>query len=317
MRFLLHRRWVGPRRARGSMLAFGVALALAGTALAQQPEPGITVRDAGDATYQGIYDHPITLMAGHWQGKPYEPGGFSRPTVSLIEPLFRLGDLNSDGVQDAVVGLDETGGGTGHFLYLAVLERRGNDLVNVASRWIEDRVPVRSLAIDHGRIVLRSLQEGPGDAACCKTMKVRQVFALQGGELAEVSREELGPVSAKDLEGTRWVLASLEDGAKALSSPAVTLEVDGGHIYGSAGCNRYQGTLANPERTDLKVGALMTTRMSCDPLAMGQEDAYLARLALVVGFSYDAGRLALVYGNDAMVGRLTFRDEGAKAAGQP
>lgn len=314
MRFLLVQPGLVGMRAVMTTVGLVLALGFAGSAAAQQ-QPGITARDADDATYQGIYDDPITLMAGYWQGKPYEPGGFARPTVTLIEPLFRLGDLNGDGVQDAVVGLEETGGGTGHFLYLAVLERRGAELVNVASRWIEDRVPVRSLVIDQGRIVLRSLQEGPGDAACCKTMKVRQVFALKGGELAELSREELGQASTRDLEGTRWVLASLEDGATALASPTVTLTVEGGRIFGWAGCNRYQGTLANPERTDLKVDDLMTTRMRCDPLVLGQEDAYLARLALVVGFSYDAGRLSLVYGNDSLVGRLTYRDGGGRPAG--
>ncbi len=293
------------------------ALVLLGTIATAQPAPGITVTDAGDATYQGIYDQPITLMAGHWEGKPYEPGGFTRPIVTLIAPLLRLGDLNGDGVEDAVVGLEETGGGTGHFLYLAVLMDRGGEIVNVATRWIEDRVPVRSLEIVDGRIVLRSLQEGPGDAACCKTMKVRQVFELQGGDLAELSREELGQVSSADLEGTRWVLESLTGGDPALPEPTVTLAVEGERILGSAGCNRYQGAFLNPDRTNLQVGPLMSTRMACDPLVLAQEDEYLAKLGAVDSFTFVAGRLGLVYGVDGVIGTLLFRDDGPPTTDGP
>lgn len=95
------------------------------------------------------------------------------------------------------------------------LGERDGELVNVATKWIEDRVRVRSLEIVDGRIVLHSLQEGPGDAACCKTMKVRQEFALRGGELVEVARGDQGQVSAKDIEGVRRVLVVLQGGAGA------------------------------------------------------------------------------------------------------
>ena len=306
------------RAARNLVAVLGLALGLVGaTATAQQLERQRILRDAGDATYRGIYDQPITLMAGHWEGEPYLPGDFARPAITLLVPLLRLGDVTGDGNEDVVVGLEESGGGTGHFLYLAVLERRDGRLVNVATRWIEDRVPVRSLQIVDGRIVLRSLQEGPGDAACCKTLKVRQVFEVQGGELVELSREELGQVSVADLEGTRWVLEALGDGATALPAPAVTLSVADGRVTGTAGCNRYQASLANPERTDLEVGALMTTRKRCEPLVMAQEDGYVARLSSVVSFSFDAGRLALVYGTDAGARSLTFRDDGPAAASVP
>ena len=56
-------------------------------------------------------------MAGTWEGQPYEPGGFTWPIVTLLEPATCPGDLDGDGSRDTVVGLKETGGGAGHFLY--------------------------------------------------------------------------------------------------------------------------------------------------------------------------------------------------------
>lgn len=99
-----------------------------------------------------------------------------------------------------------------------------------------------------------------------------------------------------------------------LPKPAVTLVIEGYRVFGEAGCNRYQATFENPERTDPKIGPVLTTRRTCDPLVQVQGDEFLARLLATTSFTFVAGRLGLFYGVDGVVGTLALRNDGPVTA---
>lgn len=300
----------GARAARAAVLALALALAAGSHA---QDVRDVTPLDVANGTYRGVLDDPVTLVAGRWEGAPFEPGGFAREIVTVAEPLTRFADLDGDGHTDALVALLESGGGTGHFLYLAALMARPGGPENVTTLWIGDRIPVRSLAVDASRITLQTLQEGPGDAACCKGQKIRQVFELQGGSLVQTDRRDQGRISVRDLEGRRWVLVALDDTTPALPSPTFTLRVQDGRFEGDSGCNDVTASFTATDGWRLQVAPPFATRNACAPLVRAQEEAVLARLPGVSQFTFVNGRLGLFYVVGDVRGTLLFRDASADA----
>jgi hypothetical protein len=152
--------------------------------------PPLTVEALKNAQYQGIYDQPVTLTDGQYEGPPFVEGGASRPTVTFIEP-YALGDLDGDGAADAAVLLVENSGGSGSFVYLAAVLDRGGSPDNVATALLGDRLQPQSLAITKGRIDLQVIGFGPNDPLCCPTQQEEQTYALQDGQLVQTSSQIL------------------------------------------------------------------------------------------------------------------------------
>jgi LysM repeat protein len=145
----------------------------------------LTLEALRNATYQGIYNEPVQLTGGKYEGKPFVEGGASRPTVTFVDPFNALGDLNGDGLEDAAVVLAENSGGSGVFLYLeAVVDQNGTP-ANVATQLLGDRVEIKSIAIDGGEIVIDMVTQGPNDPFCCPSMEATLMYRLEGDRLVE------------------------------------------------------------------------------------------------------------------------------------
>lgn len=148
-------------------------------------EAGVISLDAlRNATYGGIYDDPITLTNGLYEGEPEGADDPAHPTVEIIDGAELTGDLDGDGADDAVVFLLERGGGSGAFTYVAAQLNRAGQPVDAGAVRIEDRIGVRAAAIEAGQVVLDLILQGPGDVACCGTHKARKTYALQEGQLS-------------------------------------------------------------------------------------------------------------------------------------
>ncbi len=145
----------------------------------------LTLAALGNGIYQGIYDEPVQLTNGKYEGEPFVPGGASRPTVMFLDPFNAFGDLNGDGIGDAAVTLAENSGGSGVFIYLAAVVDQGGMPVNVATQLLGDRVNIKSMTIDGGEILITMLIQGPDDPFCCPSLEVTRRFRLQGDQLIE------------------------------------------------------------------------------------------------------------------------------------
>jgi heat shock protein HslJ len=279
----------------------------------------IPVEALKNATYSGVYDEPITLSDGLYEGEPFAEGDPARPSVEYIDGVELSGDLDGDGFDDAVVFLLERGGGSGAFTYVAAQLNRDGQPVDAGAVRIEDRIGVRSAAIEEGQVVLDIITQGPGDVACCGTHKAQKTYALQDGRLSETTPAggELVQLSAADLDGTSWTLVALNDDQPALAGAEVTLSVQDGQVTGFGGCNSYSAgfSLGEDNPFVMTIGPLTATEKSCSEPAGSQESAYLAALGSVAHWGYDFGRLALYYaGGQELESRLVFAPQPAPGA---
>jgi heat shock protein HslJ len=264
-----------------------------------------------NATYGGIYEKPVTLKEGVYEGKPFAPNDPSRPTVTYIDGAELQGDLDGDGVDDAVVFLLDRAGGTGAFTWVAAQLNRAGKPVDAGAVMVEDRIGVRSAAIENGQVVLDIITQGPGDVACCGTHKARKTYALQGGRLVETTTAggDLVKVSAADLNGTSWNLLELKEGQPVTGDAQTTISFQGGRVTGSGGCNSYTGSFSldgvNPFA--MTTGPVVAAQKACPEPILSQEAAYFAALQNVSQWGYVFGRLALYYGDgQGKLGRLLF-----------
>jgi heat shock protein HslJ len=236
----------------------------------------------GKLSYSGIFpDQAITFTDGYYY---YSEGGSGKPYVRLISPLIRTGDINQDGVEDAVFLLEDNSEGSADFTLLgAVLNVWANpkpvDVVQV-----EDRIAVKSFSLDGPRVIVEFIGHGQGDVDCCPTLNVRQVFEFKDGRMTQASREELSKASAADLYGTSWRLVDLNgDQEPVLPNSEITLNIEEGQVNGFAGCNHYNGSVTVNQEfpNELTVGPISATQKVCgDPISK-QESTYLTRLGTV------------------------------------
>ena len=267
---------------------------------AQQTGPP-SLDEIANANIHGVYEEPIQLQGGKYEGEPFEPQGASFPRVGLIEESLLTGDLDGDQEAEAVVMLWESSGGSGTFTYLAVMDRDAGDVVNAATAGVGDRVQLRDARISGDRVELDVVQAGPEDAACCPGELATLAWSFDGGTLTPVeSAEETARLSVTALAGPEWLLTDFARAEPAPTEPEVTIEFDEGRIAGGSGCNRFMGPLTEGEMPgDLTVGLLAGTMMMCPPEVMEIEGRFRRQLGSVVKYGFLNRQLALTYETDA------------------
>ena len=139
--------------------------------------------ELANARYHGLKGvaGPVQLVDGRWEGDPFVPGGASRPSVSMVPDFRRTGDLDGDGVPEAVVVLVQSSGGSGSFKYIAAVTRRNGEIRNLATHGLGDRVTIHGADIQDGVLRLNVLRAGEGDAMCCPTAAAGHAFTLRDG----------------------------------------------------------------------------------------------------------------------------------------
>jgi len=303
----------GPRDGREDSQASAVDQGAAAPAaepvtptVSAQPAP--SWQEAADAAYTGVFDGPVRLRDGTWQGEPYAEGGASAPRAGLADGFLLSGDLDGDAAGESVVLLWSSMGGSGTFDYLAVLDRDASGAVlNRATVPLGDRVKIRSAALEDGRVTVETVQAGPEDAACCPGQKMRRTFTLEGNSMTETSTEDIGRLSLSDLDG-EWKLVRFGADGVVPEDVEITLQFADGAIAGRAACNRYTGSVAAGDVPgDLSLsGPMAMTRMMCQPPLMEWEQRYAQALEGLARYSFVAGNLVLSWRDENGAGSLFF-----------
>jgi heat shock protein HslJ len=284
------------------------ALRTAGAASARGLPP--SVEELKNMAYAGIDERlgPVTLENGRWTGEPIAVGAASRPVVELAGDFRLVGDLDGDGLEEAVVVLTYRPGGTGALSFLAVVTRENGTLRNVATTGLGDRVQIRLARIEDKRLIVSAVRAGEHDAACCPGELVESQWTLGDGRLNALGSARTGRLSLATLSGTVWVLRAWDIPEPAGSEPVVTLAYDAGHFAGTSGCNRYvAGVTAGDVPGQVSVGPLAGTRMACPEPQSTVESRFLEQLGGARTFGFMLGRLAISYARgDGSRGTMLF-----------
>jgi heat shock protein HslJ len=264
-----------------------------------------TFSEAANAQYRGIYSEPVRLDKGRYEGEPFVEGGAARPLIVLIDEFIERGDLDGDGIEEAAVLLMESSGGSGSFLYLAVLSRAGEGLESIGTFLLGDRVQVRSVHIEREEVILSLVQHGKKDPLCCPTYNARKVLAFVDGILAEVSSEVPGRISITDFSGAEWILEQIGNEAVP-ESPEITLTCKGGKVSGFGGCNEYFANINEESPGAISIGIIGRTKKGCRREIMDLEDRYLGILRGAVRYGFLAGKLMVTCSDGEKVETLLF-----------
>jgi heat shock protein HslJ len=280
----------------------------AGSALAADSSPP-TLAEVESATYHGLEeDSVVTLAKGHWEGAPFVEGGAVRPHVNLVRDFLVTGDLDADGAAEGVVFLAHGLGGSGEFLYVAVLDRRSSGVVNVATEKLGDQLQVRAASVVKGRLLLDVVEVGDQDPRCCPGEWVTRAYTLGSKGLHEVlPRAKARRLTPQALGGGAWTLRAWDLGEPLADSVDVTLALNGNVLEGDAGCNRYavpykSGDLAG----EIRLGPVAGTRIACPEPANSVESRYLDLLGRARKFSFVAGALYLTWERAGAYGTMIF-----------
>ena len=191
-------------RALGSA---ALALLVAGCATVGAP----TLVELRNGTIHGIGEGPITLRDGAWEGEPFQPGGASRPRVTLWDQPIAVGNLDARSGDEVAAILSASTGGSANLVYVAVFGRRDDGRPTPAvAALVGDRVKVHAMSIAERQVTLDIVEAGPGDPACCPSRLARKSYILQGAALVPVASTAGGNVSLTELAGTEWTLSSLD-----------------------------------------------------------------------------------------------------------
>ncbi len=235
----------------------------------------------------------VSLKDGKWTGESTD--GFSRPHVELAYDYLALGDIDRDGVDEALVVINENGGGSGQFRSLVLYDRMDDRVAEAAAIPIGDRVQVKSIRIAPGYLTAEIVrQTGP---LCCPDEVVRLRFPYAGGHFGEVSETTiLGKLSPAILSGSSWT-----------PEANVSLTYQAGIFRGNAGCNNFTAPVTQLESNGVfAVGPITTTRRACSESRMLAEAAFLKRLQSSNQMWFSPDHLHFLYTVPGEGGRLDF-----------
>ena len=278
-----------PCRAVRLSCAFAAALGVA----AGDARAGLTVDQVRNAAIAGVYDRTVTLSEGRFEGPPFVEGGASRPTLTLVRDLIALGNLDGAAGDEAAVLLAENSGGSGEMVYLSVVALRGGTPESVATVALGDRTKIVSFGVSGADILLRVVEGGPGDPACCPTRVARKAYGLEGGELRLERSEVEGTLSLALVTGSEWTAVEIDGEPIPDGARRPTAVVTGDRIAGFGGCNRYAASIRETSPGSIALGPAAATKMACAEPQMRLEDRFLASLGAATRYSFLAGRLAL------------------------
>lgn len=141
-------------------------------------KPVLTVEQLRNATISILGSdqmmHSITLNNG-----AYETGNDrSQPGYVMVNvgEIFAFGDINGDGLEDAVMLISENYGGSGEFVSIVVMLNQDGQPVYITRATIEDRPLMKTLTIKNGEISLDAIVHGAGDPMCCASQPSTRTY---------------------------------------------------------------------------------------------------------------------------------------------
>lgn len=263
----------------------------------------------------------VALLEGGVYTESIAPDSASIIEIRLLPAPVAYGTLDEQ--DSAAVLLAESGGGSGTFIVLAVVQAPEGTPVNVANAPLGDRVQVQTLTIADNQITVEMLAQGPDDPMCCPSQQTTQVYELQGDTLALVDETTGGAEGSAEgsgesaLAGTTWVWSQTQMNDDTLKTPAMegafTLTFgEDGTAGATTDCNTYSGSYTE-DGGSLAIDLPAATLMACPDGS--QEQEFIADVTSINGYIItDEGDLALLLPFDS--GSMIFTPGTGEATGE-
>lgn len=147
--------------------------AIATSAPKLDPSIPLTVEKLKNAEYYFMAKGPIKLVNGKYE----DPATKRTYTMSDV---VTYGDINKDGVKDAVTVLKVTIPNQGDFSYLVALANEGGNPKNISSEFIGPQIVPKTLKVNPDSSIEAVMdQYQAGDPACCPSLKITRVYRLK------------------------------------------------------------------------------------------------------------------------------------------
>jgi heat shock protein HslJ len=250
------------------------------------------------ATVTGVFEAPVTLVSGLYEGPPAEAGAASKPTLKLWDSTIQFVDVDGVPPEEGVALLTAGEGGTGTYSHLGVFSVRDGKAATLGTVPLGDRVQLFRLWHEPGKVLLDIVEPGPGDPSCCPTQLSRKTVGWKDNRLQLLASDVVGGLSLNLLAATDWMLVEMDGQPLPAGAMPPTTLVQYGKAAGFSGCNRYTGPITESAPGNVKLGELAVTRKTCDAAANEIEAAFLVRMRAATSYAFEAGRLRLVAPRD-------------------
>lgn len=152
-------------------------------------KPPLTVAKLKNAEYFILAEGPVTLKNGKFQDK-------QKRTFTLGE-VVAYGDLNKDGIKDAVAPLTINIDGRDFTYLVGVLNENGNPK-NTSSDFLGERVKVKTLSANAGNIEVKMDKYSPGDPECCPSVTITRKYTYKPFKPTDTTKKD----QSKDKKAT-------------------------------------------------------------------------------------------------------------------
>jgi len=135
--------------------------------------PPLTVEKLKNAEYYFLAKGPIQLAGGKYE----DPATKRTYTMSDV---VTYGDINKDGIKDAVTVLKVTIPNTGNFSYLVALINDAGNPKNISSEFMGPGIVPKSLKVKPDNSIEAVMdQYQAGDPECCPSLKITRTYKLK------------------------------------------------------------------------------------------------------------------------------------------
>jgi uncharacterized protein len=146
-------------------------------AVTQDSINNATLKVAGLGEGESILEIPFKM--GHFRkGSPND-----EDFIDASIEKYAIGDLNGDNNNDAAIMINYNTGGSGSFYSLcAAISAPGNPVITDPIL-LGDRVGIKSLRVESGKVVLNLIKHKPTDPSCCPSVPVTLTYRVENGKL--------------------------------------------------------------------------------------------------------------------------------------
>ena len=263
--------------------------------------------DPLNTTYT-IGNRPVSLVDGRSE-RPAAPDS-SAKIITQVQNTPLFADLNEDGIDDALMILTQSTGGSGTFYYVAAAIATPTGYEGTAGHFLGDRIRPQGIEVLGSKVRIHFLSRSPGqsfadDPALPQRLDV--IYVAETQQLAEVAIDFEGEADpgrmTLQMHPWTWVRTVFNNDTAKVPKKAgdFTLSfTQDGQVVGTTDCNRFHGTATVLDHK-IEFGENMAmTRKFCagsqemefiEMLLNANSFFFTSRGQLIIELKYDSGSM--------------------------